>query len=152
MRKITIRLHLFAFLFMLLATPQYQLSAKNKIPRYASPSFKNLPIRPYGQKQDKNLLKGIWERTDAAGELKISEILPNGALRCTFTNPKSITIEKAVWSNTSDVLRIHILFREDSYPGSSFSLNYIAEKDQLLGTYFDALTNESYAVSFKRVK
>jgi hypothetical protein len=149
MKKITIQSSFYIFLFLVLPMPDYQLSANNKI-RHVSGSIENRTIIQHAKKQDKNLLKGIWERTDASGELTISEIMDNGFLTATYGNPKGINIEKAVWLNTSDVLRIYILFREDLYPGSSFSLNYLPEKDQLLGTYFDALTNESYTVSFKR--
>jgi len=152
MKKTTILLNLFVFLFLLSSMQHYHLSAKNKITNLVTPSFENSTVIQHPEKQDKNLLKGIWERTDTIGEINISEILDNGFLNASYCNPRGINIEKAIWLNTSEVLRIYILFREDKYPGSSFSLNYLAEKDLLLGTYFDALTNESYTVSFKRVK
>jgi hypothetical protein len=141
---------LFAILF-LLTMQSWQLSAKDEIPN-ANVVFENLTDTKCLDQQDENLIKGVWGRTDAVGEINISEILDNGLLKTTFYNPKMINIEKAIWTNSSDVLRIYILFREDKYPGSSFSLNYLPEKDLLLGVYFDALTNESYSVAFKRVK
>jgi hypothetical protein len=149
MKKTTLQSILFLFLFLILLMHN-PLTANNKIHYSISSTIENRTIIQHPKKQDKNLLKGIWQRTDASGELTISEIMDNGFLTATYGNPKGINIEKAVWLNTSDVLRIYILFREDLYPGSSFSLNYLPEKDQLLGTYFDALTNESYTVSFKR--
>jgi hypothetical protein len=154
MKKITLQLRLsrlFVILFLVLSTQYYQLSARNEIPN-AYGIFEHSCTIDQSKKQDKKLIKGVWGRADAAGEINISEVLDNGLLKATFCNPKSINIEKAVWTNSSDVLRIYILFREDNYPGSSFSLNYLAEKDLLLGIYFDALTNESNTVTFKRVK
>jgi hypothetical protein len=151
MKKTTLQSRMSVLLFLLVSMQHSQLSAKNELTNVAIPTSENTTIIQHPEKQDKNLLKGIWQRTDAAGELTISEIQDNGFLNATYYNPKGITIEKAVWLNSSDVLRIYILFREDKYPGSSFSLNYMIEKDMLLGTYFDALTNESYTVSFKRV-
>jgi hypothetical protein len=153
MKKTTILLILSRFFVILFLLPMqsYQLSAKNEITN-THDAFENLTGTKHTDQQDENLIKGVWGRTDAVGEINISEVLNNGLLKATFYNPKMITIEKAVWTNSSDVLRIYILFREDKYPGSSFSLNYLPEKDLLLGVYFDALTNESHSVSFKRVK
>jgi hypothetical protein len=142
---------LFVILFLVLCTQSLQLSARNKTPN-ANGTLEHSSSMERSKKHDKNLIKGIWGRTDGAGEINISEVLDNGLLKATFCNPKSINIEKAVWTNSSDVLRIYILFREDNYPGSSFTLNYMAEKDLLLGMYFDALANESQTVTFKRVK
>lgn len=152
MKKITRLLRLswlYVIPFLTLPTESYQLSAKNRVSTIDA-TFEHPHLIKH--KRDKNLIKGVWGRTDGEGEINISGVLDNGLLTAKFYNPKSINIEKAVWTNSSDVLRIYILFREDDYPGSSFSLNYIAEKDLLIGVYFDALTNESYTVTFKRVK
>ncbi|WP_281322931.1 hypothetical protein [Flavobacterium aestivum] len=154
MKKNTLLLRLsrlFVVLFLGFSIQSYQLNAKNRIAITKDVSEHSILIKQ-SRKADKNLIKGLWGRTEGVGEINISEVRDNGLLKATFCNPKSINIEKAVWTNSSDVLRIYILLREDNYPGSSFSLNYIAEKDLLLGVYFDALTNISYTVSFKRVK
>jgi hypothetical protein len=152
MKKITLLLRpswLYVILFLAFPTESYQLSAKNRVLTIDA-TFEH--PNPIEQKRDKNLIKGVWGRTDGEGEINISGVFDNGLLTAKFYNSKSINIEKAVWTNSSDVLRIYILFREDNYPGSSFSLNYIAERDLLIGVYFDALTNESNTVTFKRVK
>jgi hypothetical protein len=142
---------LFVILFLVLCMQSCQLSARNENINTNGALEHKSPIER-SKKLDKKLIKGVWGRTDGAGEINISEVLDNGLLTATFCNPKSINIEKAVWTNSSEVLRIYILFREDNYPGSSFSLNYLAEKDLLLGVYFDALTNKSQTVTFKRIK
>lgn len=141
----------FVTLFIGFAVQSCHLNAKTEISK-ANGVLENSTSMIQPQRQGVNLLKGIWGRTEGPGEINISEVVDNGVLKATFYNPKLINIEKAVWTNSSDVLRIYILLREDNYLGSSFSLNYIAEKDILLGVYFDALTNESYTTSFKRVK
>jgi hypothetical protein len=142
---------LLVFLFIGLSMESYQLNAKSELPNENSAS-KDLSFMEQPKKKGKNLLKGVWGRADGPGEINISEVLDNGVLKTTFYNPKLINIEKAVWTNSSDVLRIYILLRDDSNPDSSFSLNYLPEKDLLIGVYFDGLTKESYAVTFKRVK
>jgi hypothetical protein len=152
MKKNTLLLRLsrlFAVLLLGFSIQSYQLNVKNRIAITTNIFEHSSSIE---QKHDKNLIKGVWGRMDGTGEINISEVHDNGLLVAKFYNPKLINVEKAVWTNSSDVLRIYILFREDNYPGSSLSLNYMAEKDLLLGVYFDALTDRSYTVSFKRVK
>jgi hypothetical protein len=142
---------LFVFLFVGLPMQSYQLNTKSEL-SYANCVLDYLSPIEQPKNKGKNLLKGVWGRADGPGEINISEVLDNGVLKATFYNPKLINMEKAVWTNSSDVLRIYILLRDDSNPGSGFSLNYSPEKDLLVGAYFDALTNESYPVTFKRVK
>lgn len=102
--------------------------------------------------QDKNLLKGNWQNEEAAVELHISKLLKNGGLEVKYLNSKSIFIEKAGWTNSSDVLRVFVIYREEGKPGYSLALNYIAEKDLLVGEYVDGLNNRSFNVTFKRIK
>jgi hypothetical protein len=142
---------LLVFLFLGLSMESYQLNTKSALP-YKNSTSGYLSFIEQPKNKGRNLIKGVWGRTDGPGEINISEVMDNGVLKVTFYNPKLINIEKAVWTNSSDVLRIHILLKEDSYPGSSFSLNYLPEKDLFIGVYFDGLTKESYPVSFKRVK
>jgi hypothetical protein len=144
---ILLKLFLFVGLFM----QSHQLNAQSKLPDING-AFENLSSIKQPKNKDKNLIKGVWGRIDGLGEINISQVMDNGLLKATFYNPKLVNIEKAIWTNSSEVLRIYILLREDSYPGSGFSLNYSSEKDLLVGFYYDALVNESYAVTFKRVK
>lgn len=142
---------LFVFLFVGLSMQSYQLNASNKLPD-VNVAFEDLSSIEQPKNKDQNLIKGVWARIDGPGEINISQVMDNGLLKVTFYNPKLVNIEKAVWTNSAEVLRIYILLRDDSYPGSGFSLNYSSEKDLLVGFYYDALINESFAVTFKRVK
>lgn len=104
--------------------------------------------------QDKNLIKGNWQRddTDTAVELHISRLLENGSLQVSYLNSKFIFIEKAGWTNSSDVLRLFVIYRQDDNPGYSLTLQYLAEKDILIGAYVDGSDSKSYNVTFKRIK
>jgi len=102
--------------------------------------------------QDKNLIRGKWGMDDSAIELQVLELLKNGGLQVNYSNSKLVFIEKAGWTESSDVLRIFIIYRQDDKPGYSLSLNYIADKDLLVGIYTDALDNKSYNVTFRRIK
>ena len=102
--------------------------------------------------QDKNLIKGNWQRDDSAVELHISNLLKNGGLEVDYLNSKFVSIEKAGWTSSSDVLRLFVIYRQENNPGYSLALNYLEEKDMLIGVYVDGSDNRSYNVSFTRIK
>lgn len=102
--------------------------------------------------QDKNLIRGNWQMDDSAIELQVLELLKNGGLEVNYSNSKLVFIEKAGWTQSSDVLRLFVIYRQDDKPGYSLSLNYVADKDLLVGIYVDGLDNKSYNVTFRRIK
>jgi hypothetical protein len=129
----------------------FSLQAKGKILSISSVfkhSQKDLPSRI----QDENLIKGNWQRDDSAIELHISRLFENGSLEVNYLNSKFVFVEKAGWTNSSDVLRLFVIYRQDDNPGYSLSLHYLAEKDILIGAYVDGFDNISYNVTFKRIK
>lgn len=151
MQKITILISGFLLLFLGVTIIPFSLKAKENI----SPSltvFKHSQKQLLSKIQDKNLIKGNWQRDDAAVELHILRLLENGSLQVNYLNSKFIFIEKAGWTNSSDVLRLFVIYRQDDNPGYSLSLNYLAEKDLLIGVYVDGSDNKSYNVTFKRIK
>jgi len=98
------------------------------------------------------LLKGSWQREDNAEELKISSILDTGLLEVNYYTGKRVIIEKAGWTDSSNVLRIFVFFGQEEKTGYSLTLNYLPEKDLLVGVYIDGATNSSFKVVFKRNK
>lgn len=129
----------------------FSLEANEKNPPPSTifnPSKNHLPSKI----QDKNLIKGNWQRDDAAVELHISNLFKNGGLELKYLNSKFIFIEKTGWTESSDILRLFVIFRQDDVPGYSLSLNYLVEKDLLVGIYVDGSVSKSYNVTFKRIK
>jgi hypothetical protein len=100
--------------------------------------------------ENKNVLLGTWEREDVAEELIITSVLKTGLLKVDYLKPKHTVIEKAGWTNSSNVLRIFILFGQDEKSGYSLTLNYISDKNLLVGVYVDGTTNEKTKVVFKK--
>jgi len=115
-------------------------------------SFTTNRTQQKGQSIDKNLLLGNWVRTDADYKIKIFEVAKEGKLKAGYFNPKSINVSKATWTNSKGVLKIFIELRDENYPGSTYTLRYYPEKDMLAGTYFQAVTGETFDVLFSRVK
>ena len=101
---------------------------------------------------DKNILVGEWTRTDAAYQIKITELLNDGTMKADYFNPKSINVASALWTFTDGVLKIYIELRDENYPGSNYNLIYYPEKDLLAGKYFQAVERVTYDVGFARAK
>ncbi|PZX95438.1 hypothetical protein DOS84_02410 [Flavobacterium aquariorum] len=151
MQKNTILISGLLLLFLGVVVIPFSLQAKGKT-FYISTVFKHPQKNPYSNIQDKNLIKGNWQRDDTAVELHILRLLENGSLQVNYLNSKFIYIEKAGWTNSSDVLRLFVIYRQDDNPGYSLSLQYLAEKDILVGDYVDGSDNKSHNVIFKRIK
>lgn len=147
MKKITILISGFLLFFLGIIMISFSLHSKEKKSSSVA-VFKH----PQSIIQEKNLIKGNWQRDDDAVELQILKLLKNGSLEVRYLNSKFIFIEKAGWTNSSDVLRVFVIYRQDDKPGYSLSLNYMAEKDLLVGAYVDGSDNKSYNVTFKRIK
>lgn len=151
MQRITFLISGFLLLFSGLVMIPFSIQADEK-------NTNSLIVLKHSQKhlhpifQDKNLIKGNWEREGASDELHISKLLKNGGLEFTYSNSKLIFVEKAGWTNSSDVLRLFVIYRQEDKPGYSLSLNYDAEKDLLTGVYIDGSDNKSYNVIFRRIK
>ena len=101
---------------------------------------------------EESLLKGSWQREDKAEELKITSIFDTGLLEVDYYVGKRVIIEKAGWTNSSNVLRIFVFFTQEEKTGYGLILNYLPEKDLLVGVYIDGVTDTSFKVVFKRNK
>ena len=117
------------------------------------PATNNTPVHQQQNKPpDKTVLIGDWTRTDAAYQIKITELLDDGTLKAGYFNPKSINVASAMWVIADGVLKIYIELRDENYPGSNYNLIYYPERDLLAGKYFQAVERVTYDVGFTRVK
>ncbi len=110
------------------------------------------PAQQKNKATNNKVLIGNWVRTDADYKIKIFEVAKEGKLKAGYFNPKSINVSKATWTNSKGVLKIFIELRDENYPGSTYTLKYYPEKDMLAGTYFQAVTGETFDILFSRVK
>ena len=115
-------------------------------------SFKTNQTQQKNNTVDNKVLIGNWVRTDADYKIKITEVNAAGKLKAGYFNPKSINVAKATWTNTKGVLKIYIELRDENYPGSNYNLTYYPEKEMLAGTYFQAVTGETFDILFSRLK
>ena len=101
---------------------------------------------------DKNLLLGNWLRTDASYLIRIKSVNEYGSLDAQYFNPNAINIGKANWLASNGDLKIVVELRDVNYPGSTYTLNYLTDRDMLVGEYFQAVEGLTFYEEFARNK
>jgi hypothetical protein len=99
---------------------------------------------------DKNSLVGDWVRTDANYLIRITEVNDGGTMTAQYFNPNQINVGKANWEQTYGNLKIVVEMRDVNYPGSTYTLNYLPDRDMLAGEYYQAVEGLTFYVEFGR--
>ena len=97
-------------------------------------------------------LKGRWRRPDGGYVLEIRNIEANGKIDAGYFNPRPINVSRAEASQAGTTTKVFIELRDTNYPGSTYTLTYDSENDQLQGIYFQAALQQSFDVVFVRMK
>jgi hypothetical protein len=93
---------------------------------------------------------GQWVRPDGGYVIHVREIKPDGSVDVGYFNPKSINVSESKVSVWKGFNRLFLKLDDKGYPGSTYTLYYYAEKDQLVGFYHQAEINETFEVLFVR--
>jgi hypothetical protein len=101
---------------------------------------------------DENLLVGDWIRTDASYLVKIIKVNKDRTLDAQYFNPNPIKVGKANWEESYGNLKIIIELRDVNYPGSTYTLDYLPDRDMLAGDYYQAVEGLTFYVEFARNK
>ncbi len=96
-------------------------------------------------------LLGRWRRLDGGYVMAIHAIADNGAADAAYFNPYPIHVGNAVVSLDGGVTKLFVELRDANYPGSTYTLTYDPESDQLKGIYYQAVERQSFSVEFVRV-
>lgn len=97
-------------------------------------------------------LVGRWLRPDGGYILELSQPGPKGVLKAAYFNPRPIHVSRAEWKHQEDQLRIFVELRDRNYPGSTYTLVYVPDRDQLTGHYYQAALGQTFDVVFVRQK
>ncbi len=100
--------------------------------------------------QEPSTLIGQWVRTDGGYTLALSDPVPNGLIKATYSNPKLVYVSRAEWASQDGQLGIFIELSDVNYPGSSYTLIYSPAIDRLVGVYFQAALRQQFQVEFVR--
>jgi hypothetical protein len=97
-------------------------------------------------------LKGRWLRPDGGYVLEIRSVDANGKIDAVYLNPKPINIAKAEATRDGSTVKVFVELRAPNYPGSTYTLTYDPQQDQLRGIYFQAVQQQRFDVYFVRTK
>ena len=97
-------------------------------------------------------LRGRWLRDTGGYIIEIRKVGPGGKLDAAYFNPKSIHVGRAEAVQQGAAVKVSVELRDVNYPGSTYTLNYDAKNDRLVGRYFQAVTGETFDVYFVRLK
>jgi len=97
-------------------------------------------------------LMGRWQRTDGGYVIEIRSIAPDGKMAARYFNPSPIHVSRAEASKDKEHIKVEVELRDVGYPGSTYTLVYVSEKDTLLGYYFHAVSRQYFDVLFVRMK
>jgi hypothetical protein len=64
---------------------------------------------------------------------------------------RSLMLDRNLIMLVGSALKVFVELRARNYPGSSYTLTYDREHDQLRGIYFQAVQQQSFNVSFVRM-
>jgi len=101
---------------------------------------------------DLQKLKGKWLRPDGGYVIEIKSVESNGKLEAGYFNPQPIHVARAEASREGGATRVIIELQDVNYPGSTYTLVYVPERDLLAGIYYQALQQQSYEVYFERTQ
>lgn len=95
-------------------------------------------------------VRGRWLRPDGGYILEIGAIAEDGRAEAKYFNPSPIHIAWARVKSEGGALKIDAELRDVNYPGCLYKLTYVPEKDQLVGTYFQAQMQQTHEIQFVR--
>ncbi len=97
-------------------------------------------------------LVGRWIRPDGGYVIELTRAEENGRLEAAYFNPDPIQVAQAEASRQGTTIRVFIELRGANYSGSTYTLTYEPESDQLAGEYFQALLQQKFEVAFRRLE
>jgi len=97
-------------------------------------------------------LNGRWLRPDGGYVLEIRSVDAGGKIDAAYLNPNPINVAKAEATRDGSTLKVFVELRAPNYPGSTYTLAYDPQQDQLRGIYFQAVQQQRFHVYFVRMK
>ncbi len=97
-------------------------------------------------------LNGRWLRPDGGYVLEIRGTDTGEPIGAGYFNPRLIDVARAHATRDGSALKVFVELRAPGYPGSTYTLTYDAQRDQLEGTYFQAALGQTFPVAFVRLE
>jgi hypothetical protein len=97
-------------------------------------------------------LSGRWLRPDGGYILDIRDVDARGKIDAVYLNPRPIAVARAEATRDGATLNVFVELRAPGYPGSTYTLTYDPQRDQLQGIYFQAALQQRFDVVFLRMQ
>ena len=97
-------------------------------------------------------LKGKWLRPDGGYVIEVRNVEDGGTMDVAYFNPRPINVARAEATRDGSTLKVFVELRAPNYPGSTYTLIYDPQRDQLAGRYFQAAQRQTFDVAFVRMK
>ncbi len=97
---------------------------------------------------DYKIIAGEWQRTDGGYAIKISDVRADGQAKVEYFNPRPIHVAQSTISTQKELIKLFIQLQDKGYEGSTYTLFYFAEKDALVGFYYQAAMDQTFEVVF----
>jgi hypothetical protein len=96
-------------------------------------------------------IKGKWMRADGGYVLEFKQLKANNELDVAYFNPNPIHVGKARMYEERGFTKVFVELQDVNYPGSRYTLILNADKNQLVGNYFQATQQVDYEVAFEKM-
>ncbi len=126
-------------------TPDQTAKSDAKAPKAQSSA------KPDKDKGFENLI-GRWLRPDGGYIIEIRSISADGRMDAAYLNPRPINVARAEASWKNSRQEVFIELQDTGYPGSTYTLDYIPDRDAFTGVYFQATLKQAFEVVFVRQK
>ena len=97
-----------------------------------------------------DVITGEWARTDGNYTILVRDIKTDGSADVGYFNPGKIHVAESNISIQEGLIKLFVKLEDKGYPGSTYTLYYYAEKDALVGHYYQAAMNRTFKVIFLR--
>ena len=97
-----------------------------------------------------DVIVGEWARTDGNYTILVRDIKTDGSADVGYFNPGKIHVAESNISIQEGLIKLFVKLKDKGYPGSTYTLYYYAEKDALVGYYYQAAMNGTFKVIFLR--
>ena len=88
----------------------------------------------------------------ACDSVRCDQLDASGKIDAVYLNPQPINIATAEATRDGSTVKVFVELRAPNYPGSTYTLTYDQEHDQLRGIYFQAVEQQSFNIFFVRMK
>jgi len=99
-----------------------------------------------------DVVAGEWARTDGNYTIRVRNVQSSGSADVGYFNPGKINVAESNVSIEKGLIKLFVKLQDEGYPGSTYTLYYYAEKDALVGFYYQAAMDRTFEVIFLRKK